>query len=72
MELPLTLKGLEFDFTWAASENTTVQGGVGYTDAKIASFPAGADCGDYDDVFGNSNCVGQSADVIQNGKVLWL
>jgi len=55
------IEGLEFDFTWAASENTTVQGGVGYTSAKIASFPAGADCGDYDDVFGNSNCVGQSA-----------
>ena len=55
------IEGLEFDFTWAASENTTLQGGVGYTRAKIASFPAGADCGDYDDVFGNSNCIGQTA-----------
>ncbi|HJM71487.1 MAG TPA: TonB-dependent receptor [Gammaproteobacteria bacterium] len=55
------IEGLEFDFTYAYSENTTFQGGLGYTRAKIASFPAGADCGDYDDVFGNSNCVGQIA-----------
>ena len=55
------LEGVEFDFSWAITENTTMQGGVGYTRAKIASFPAGADCGDFDDVFGSSNCVGQVA-----------
>ena len=62
MGLHLILKVWSLILVWAASENTTVQGGVGYTRAKIASFlAAGADCGDYDDVFGNSNCVGQSA-----------
>ena len=55
------IKGFEYDMSWAASETTTIQAGLGYTNAKIDSFPAGADCGDYDDVFGNSNCAGQKA-----------
>ncbi len=55
------INGMEFDMSWAASASTTIQASLAYARAKIVGFPDGADCGDYDDVFGNSNCIGQTA-----------
>lgn len=56
------IKGLEVDFSWAATDNFTMGGSLAYVDSKIASFPAGAGTGDFGDIFGSAaNVEGQEA-----------
>jgi len=56
------ITGIELDGSWLVSDRLTLAGSVGYIDAEIASFPAGAGTGDFGDVFGSAaNVEGQEA-----------
>jgi len=56
------IKGFELDGTWNATNTLSFQGSIGYTDAEIDSFPAGANAGDFTAVFGpDADVSGQRA-----------
>ena len=54
--------GAELDGTWNLTDTLTVQGSLAYVNAEIASFPPGANSGDFTAVFGpDANVEGQKA-----------
>lgn len=56
------ITGIEVDATWAATDNFTMGGSLGYVNAEITSFPAGAGTADFGDIFGSAaNVEGQEA-----------
>lgn len=56
------ITGIEIDASWFVNDNLKLAGSVGYVNAEIASFPAGAGTGDFGDLFGSAaNVEGQEA-----------
>jgi len=56
------ITGLELEGTWNVSDGFSLQGSLGYTNAEISSFPAGANSGDFTAVFGpDASVQGQQA-----------
>ena len=56
------ITGLEIEGTWLATDSLTLQGSLAWVNAEIASFPEGANSGDFTAVFGpDANVKGQQA-----------
>ncbi|MEM7704980.1 MAG: TonB-dependent receptor [Pseudomonadota bacterium] len=56
------IEGFELDATWLLSDRFSLQGSLAYVNAEIASFPPGANSGDFTAVFGpDADVTGQTA-----------